>query len=180
MIFFLSFFSFFVLFCFVLGNCDLEVYFLHQFSTDAVCQHSDVWFLHVLVKHRMCNIEKVVVPTDLSFLYKSFTLQMLGFLLLRQPVYDSPASDSFFLFLSFFPSILHWLTLHWGQTEDCISMLHGTEDLDTIWFRGLLGSISTWPAHCLGSFCGCQFRALTWITMLNQWDSGILPKASKR
>lgn len=78
--------------------------------------------------------------------------------------------------LPHFPS----LPLHWGQREDCISMQHGTEALNTIWFRRPLGSISTWPAPCLGSFCGCQFRALTWITMLSQWGSGILPKVSKR
>lgn len=82
--------------------------------------------------------------------------------------------------LSFFLSLSDCLTLHMGQREDCISMLHGTEDLDAIWFRRGLRSISAWPVHCLGSSCGCQFRALTWITVLNQWCSGILPKASKR
>ncbi len=119
-----------------------------------------------------------------------FTREMFDFLLLRQTVYAASYCLvlSFFLFslllssffLTFFAFLLFSLTLHWGQTKDCIGMLHGTEDLSTIWFRRPLGSISTWPAHCLGSFCGCQSRPLTWITMLNQWYSGISPKASKR
>lgn len=73
-----------------------------------------------------------VIPADLKFLHKNnATLETLVSCCLNNNT-DAAVHQAivFFLsfcysfFLSFFLSLC--LSLHWGQTEDCISMLHGT------------------------------------------------------